>query len=369
MVGRRKRPDGLPERLYMREGKRVTSFFIKHADNRRQELGSARSGDMNAVREARRRAEQQYDEIMGVKPLDENTTWLIDKYFVWQASLPDSQRKAVSTITENKREAVNLKKFFGDMDPRTIEPEHCYAYIDERTTANQAAVKAGKEISLLSAVLEYGRRIGRVRDNVAKGIEKPRNGPSEVHVEWEQVEFLCEVGKAAGGSFAIMGLCAQFTWLTLRRPTETRNFTRDQIVTEGCHFTASKRKHGTANKTGTIQWSPLLRATVDEASAIKRWGKNSIPARYVFGNLAGEPYTKGGWKSGWSRLHDLAEAEAKKQEKPWYRFSLQDCRPGGVTEKEARGDTDTVDATLHADGRMVKTVYNRLRHRNAKPAL
>ena len=47
----------------------------------------------------------------------------------------------------------------------------------------------------------------------------------------------------------------------------------------------------------------------------------------------------------------------------------QDCRPGGVTEKAGRGDADTTDATLHADGRMVATVYDRRRLRRAKPAL
>jgi len=371
MTGKRKLPSPLlsRNRLYVRVGKRITSFWIKNPDNTTVVLASAMTGDKKAVSDARKKAEATYDEATGATVTARDLKWLGTEYFKWQESLPPQQRKATSTLVENKREAENLYLFFGSMMPEVIAPHHCYGYIDARTKADSAAVKSGKEISLLSAFLEYGRRIGVLRENVAKGIEKPRNGPSEVHVEWEQVELLCEVGKKAGSRFAILGLCAQFTWLTLKRPHETRNFTRDNILPEGCYFTASKRKRGTANKSGTIEWSPLLRATVDEALAIKRWGRNSLPARYLFGNLAGEPYTKGGWKGGWSQLHDLVEVEAKRLGKPWYRFSLQDCRPGGVTEKEARGDLDTVDATLHSDSRMVKTVYNRLRHRKAKPAL
>ena len=40
----------------------------------------------------------------------------------------------------------------------------------------------------------------------------------------------------------------------------------------------------------------------------------------------------------------------------------------GVSDKLARGDADTVDATLHSNDRMVRTVYDRRRRRVAKPA-
>ena len=39
----------------------------------------------------------------------------------------------------------------------------------------------------------------------------------------------------------------------------------------------------------------------------------------------------------------------------------------GVSTKMERGDTDTVDATLHSE-RMVRQVYDRRRVRVAKPA-
>jgi len=48
-------------------------------------------------------------------------------------------------------------------------------------------------------------------------------------------------------------------------------------------------------------------------------------------------------------------------------FSLQDCRPKGVSDKLAAGALETVDATLHSSDRMIRQVYDRRRLRIAKP--
>jgi hypothetical protein len=84
----------------------------------------------------------------------------------------------------------------------------------------------------------------------------------------------------------------------------------------------------------TRGWSPALRATVDEALAIKR---NKLAGSwYVFGNLSGQRYTKGGWKKTLSVLMTACLAEAAKRQIPFAPFSLQDCRPKGVSDKLER---------------------------------
>jgi len=60
--------------------------------------------------------------------------------------------------------------------------------------------------------------------------------------------------------------------------------------------------------------------------------------------------------------------EAGKRKLKFAPFSLQDCRPKGVSDKLERGDSDTVDATLHSNRRMIRNVYDRRRVRVAKPA-
>lgn len=368
MTGKRKLPDPLSRaRLYVRAGRLLTTFYIKKEDNTNVILATARTGNRQDLRRAKREAETQYDEMSGNSAEQRNVRWLGTEYFKWQASLPTHQRKAASTLAENASEAKNLYQFFGHMMPDAVQPFHCYAYIDARTKATGAAVKAGKEIGLLSALLEYGRRIGVVRENAAKGIEKPRNPPRQTLVTWAHIELLTRAGREAGGSYHIAALAMRFAWLTLRRPGEVLSFTEKQVTDAGCVFTASKRRANEAEKRGLIEWSDELRETVNEAMGLKRWAVFG-GSRLLFANLAGERYTKGGWKATMSRLMLKAEALAAKDDVEWVRFSLQDCRPGGVTEKQERGDTDTTDGTLHSDGRMVAQVYDRRRVRKSTPA-
>jgi integrase len=168
-----------------------------------------------------------------------------------------------------------------------------------------------------------------------------------------------------GGPQHIVALALKTAWLCLRRSVEVRALTRGQITDEGIVWKAAKRQRGETTKVGLIQWSVELRATVDEALAIKR--NKLAGAWYVFGNLSGQRYTKGGWKATLAKLMSECVAEAAKRQLPFAPFSLQDCRPKGVTDKMDQGAGDVVDATLHSSERMVRQVYDRRRVRVAKP--
>lgn len=60
-------------------------------------------------------------------------------------------------------------------------------------------------------------------------------------------------------------------------------------------------------------------------------------------------------------------AEAARRRIAFLSVSLQDCRPKGVSDKLAQGDTDTLDATMHSSERMIRQTYDRRRVRVAKP--
>ena len=69
-------------------------------------------------------------------------------------------------------------------------------------------------------------------------------------------------------------------------------------------------------------------------------------------------------------LNDLMTAcvdVAKDRKIPFLPFSLQDCRPKGVSDKLATGQTDTQDATGHSSDRMIRQVYDRRAVKKAKP--
>jgi hypothetical protein len=53
---------------------------------------------------------------------------------------------------------------------------------------------------------------------------------------------------------------------------------------------------------------------------------------------------------------------------PFRHFSLQDCRPKGVTDKLEREDTDTTNATLHTSEAMIVKHYDRRATKKTTPA-
>ena len=69
-----------------------------------------------------------------------------------------------------------------------------------------------------------------------------------------------------------------------------------------------------------------------------------------------------------SELMKKCVEQAAADNMPFKPFSLQDCRPKGVSDRLAQGDLNVIDATLHISERMVGQVYDRRKLRVAKPA-
>jgi len=91
-----------------------------------------------------------------------------------------------------------------------------------------------------------------------------------------------------------VALALRTAFLCLRRSSEVRGLTRGQIGEAGIQWTATKRRNGHGCRSGLILWSDELRATIDEALAIER--PLTVCSWFVFGNLKGQSYTRGGWK-------------------------------------------------------------------------
>ncbi len=63
----------------------------------------------------------------------------------------------------------------------------------------------------------------------------------------------------------------------------------------------------------------------------------------------------------------MCVSEAGKRKIEFKSFSLQDCRPKGVSDKLASGQTDAQEATGHSSERMIRQVYDRRAVKKAKP--
>jgi integrase len=362
VIGRRESPDGLPFRLYERKGKFKISYGYKLPGGKWAFRLSTSANNATAVAEIRRDAILRAEILNGNAVQAGTTADLIERYFVWQESMPaDSEmRKATITLKENKVESAWLTRVFGAMPPEAIKPRHIYAYLSNRAVKG-APAKANKEIALLSAVLEYGRRVGELEVNPCRGIKYNKTRPRQKYVEAADLELAMKIARERGGSYLVMALCLYTAYLTVSRPTEMRALTRQNIKPEGIEVAVGKRKKGQAQRNKLIEWSPSLRAAIDEAIQLHR--TSSV---YIFGNVHGQVYTRSGWNTIWTRLMKYCEKHAEEAGLDFTRFTLADMRPSAVTDRMEGGDANITDATGHSDGRMVAKVYDRRKTKTAK---
>lgn len=374
MNRRRERADGLPYRVYERRGVRLYSIGYKRPDGTWAFRLTCPATSVAKIAELRREAIKRAADIEMGAPVEGTFAALADAWLARQRALPANaqDKRADSTLEENVRELAMLKRAFGAMHVGQMEKSDAYAYLDACSLARDKkgnprprAAKGNKEIALARRVLEFGVRVRLIAVNPFDGVEKLATIRRDRLVSDAELALALEVGRRMGGPQHIVGLALRTAWLCLRRSVEIRALTRAQITEDGILWEAAKRQRGEAVKRGLIEWSPALRSTVDEALSVKR---NKLAGSwYVFGNLNGQRYTKGGWKATLSKLMAECALEAKQRSIPFEPFSLQDCRPKGVTDKLASGATDTLDATMHSSDRMVRQVYDRRRIRIAKP--
>lgn len=375
MIRRRDKPDGLPFRVYERRGVRVYSIGRKGEDGSWDFRLQCPITDKAKIAELRREAIRRASDVVTGAPRDGTFAALADAWLKWQESLPAGTegKRADTTLAENKREAAALKRAMGELPVAEMEKGDAYEYLDACLLARDKAgnprprpEKGNKEIALARVILEWGVRKRWIKSNPFDGVEKLATRKTDRLVSDQELALAVEVGRRMGGPQHIVALALRTAWLCVRRSVEVRALTRDQIGEDGITWKGAKRQPGEAEKLGLIEWSPELRATMDEALAITR--HKLAGSWYVFGNLSGQRYTKGGWKATLSKLMTECKAEAERRHLAFQPFSLQDCRPKGVTDKLARGDKDTQDATMHSSERMLRQVYDRRRVKVAKPA-
>jgi integrase len=207
-------------------------------------------------------------------------------------------------------------------------------------------------------------RLRKLKANPFDEVTKLKTEVEAHYVEDHELNLAMEIGRELGGPQHIVALALMTAYLCSRRSVEVRAFTRPQITEAGIEWIGAKRQKGKALQRGLIEWSPRLRAIIDEALAIERGDLAGV--WYIFGNMRGGKYTKGGWKKTLSVLMEECEIKAAERGIEFRKFSLQDCRPKGLTDKLEDGHTDVVDAALHTSEKMVRQVYDRRRIKVAK---
>jgi len=363
MIRPRANPDGLPYRVYEYFGARIYSIGYKLPSGRWAYRYRCKVDDANQIRKLRRQAIEESTRVVHDAP-EGGFKGLVDAWFEMQEKLPrkDGAKRQASTIAENKREAAMLVKAWGHFEVEEITAKMGYDYLD--ACKDTRPIKGNKEISLARLIMEFAIKKGLIKVNPLSDLERNKVvEKTKRYVTNEEMALAEEMGRKLGGARLIVALALKTAWLCVRRSFEVRRIERSAVTATGILWTDSKSK---TKPQILIEWSPELSATIYEAMAIER--NKDAGTMYLFGNLKGEPYTKGGWKAMLDDLMRECVKEATRRKMVFRKFSLQDCRPKGVSDKLAAGHTDTKDATLHSSDAMIARHYDRRASKKATPA-
>ena len=366
MTRKRMQNDGLPHRVYEYRGKVTYSIGYKAPDNTWTYRFKCPINDGRQIQRLRRDAVRRALSISTDGSELETVAQLISTWFQWQEKLPatSTRKRAATTMKENQSESRQLRDVFGEMAISDIQPVHAYGYLDKCEVLGRGP-KANKEISLLKVIMTLAVRRGVIHANPLVNLEMLPVTASSRYVEDAELELALEVGRAMGGPQHIVALALQTAYLCVRRSVEVRDLKLEDLRESGIVWENKKASSSDFKRKVLIEWSPSLREVIDEALSIDRTG--DVIGDHIFGNLDGQRYTKGGWKSTLSRLMVACVEKAREKGIDFRPFSLQDLRPKGVSDKLATAQTDVMDATLHTSERMVHQVYDRRRQRVAQP--
>jgi integrase len=329
MAGRRKsNPLGLPARVYFQCG----AYRYRDLAGKWHRLGPRWD----------RAAKTNYVEASSEDPLPHSMAELINRTLAKYG--PD---KSPRSRADNETEAVNLKGFFGRMQPRAVTAVHVAQYRDARCDKHgkKAPVRANRELSLLSTVFAYGLEQGWCTVNPCRGVRRNKERPRTRNVEQAEYDAFLAFARARGTTARMLVATAVLTYLTSQRGQDILALRLSEIREDGIHVT--QLKSGGKVKV-VIEWTDALRTAVTEARAIER----PVASMYVICNRQGQRYTDSGFKSMWNRLQVAWHKEGGT------RFHYHDLRARSVGKLKADG-RQAKDITGHTTEATAERIYDR----------
>jgi integrase len=241
--------------------------------------------------------------------------------------------KAPRTQKDNLKELANLETAFGDCDPATIKPVDIYKYKDARGTT--AKTRANRELALLSHVFTCAIEWGIVESNPCSVVRKFTEKPRKRYVEdWE---YAAVFALASPTMQAAMEIAAT----TGIREADILALRWQDIREDGIPITQGK-----TGKKQIFEWSPRLRAAIDQLKAIER----PVKSFCLFATSTGAKLTSSGFQTAWQRLMATAIERGVITE----RFTFHDLR--------AKAGSDAINPTEllgHQSPATTKRIYIR----------
>lgn len=288
MVGRRKADYDLPPRVYQKHG---SYFYVASIGTKRKWINLGKDLGL---------AKRKWAELSGETPTG-GMCALMDRYMEEVAPL-----KAPRTYKDNISECENLRKVFGQMEPRDIKPMHVAKYLDIR--GKDAPVRANREKALLSHIFTMGMRWGIVDANPCRGVHRNKESNRDRYISDDEFNRVRQVANPTVRCFM------DIAYLTAQRIGDLIDIRRSDITSEGIYFEQNK-----TGKKLMVMMTPELQQVITRAGRLNI----KIKSMFLFAGRTGQKYTYDGVSSMFKRAVKKAKVDD---------FHFHDIRAKAITD-------------------------------------
>jgi integrase len=222
-------------------------------------------------------------------------------------------QKAPRTQADNLKELDNLDRAFGHMQPGQIKPIHVYQYLDARGAV--ARTRANREVALLSHAFSYAIRWGVVETNPCRDVRKHPEKPRNRYVEDWEYEAVYRLASP------LVQAAMEIAVITGMRQGDILKLKLGDLTDEGIPVTQSK-----TGKKQIFEWTPALRAAVDQARNMER----KVMSFWLFSGTTGKRLSSSGLQTAWQRLMNKAMDAGVIKE----RYTFHDLRAKAGSDAE-----------------------------------
>ncbi len=241
--------------------------------------------------------------------------------------------------------AKPLLAIFGDVPAAQIKPSDIARYL--RIERADAPVRANRENSLLSNLMNVAIERGELDVNPCKQVRRNQEVPRRVEPETAQIQALVKFAFEKGGQWPVIVMAAEFASLAGPRQIEFLPITWPFIDEIEIRIKRAKQRTGAPEIVDKVEISPAMQELIER---LKLSRKNDCQT--VFANRHGNPYTRSGFKGMWGKLVKAA----KKAGVTIQHFTFHDLRAYYATQHKAQTGNQ---ANLHKNPATTARIYER----------
>lgn len=253
-------------------------------------------------------------------------------------------RLAADTQRDYTQCSKPLLAVFGDMPAAQIRPTDIARYL--RIERADAPVRANRENSLLSNLLNVAIERGELDVNPCKQVRRNQEMPRRVEPAADQIQALVKFAFEKSGQWPVIVMAAEFASLAGPRQVEFLPITWSFIGEDEIRIIRAKQRKGAPVIVDKVEISPAMRELLERLKL--RRGDSQT----VFANRHGNPYTRSGFKGMWGKLMKAATAAKAISQ----HFTFHDLRAYYATQHKAQTGNQ---ANLHKNPATTARIYER----------